>query len=133
MKTLLFIALFLFVWPFSSGGKTFQMTASSIVPAASATVKAKTDHQNVILDIKVSHLAKPSKLSPPASAYIVWIHPSGETTIKQGSLHIDDNLKGELKAVTTSKNFEVLITAEHSLSVTAPTGPEVLRAHVDLS
>ena len=130
MKTLLFLALFLFIWPFSSGGKTYQMSASSMVPAASGSVEAKTDHSNVNLDIKVSHLAKPANLVPPSTVYLVWVRPDGEAAIKQGALHVDDDLNGELKVVTTSKNFEVLITAEKSVTATAPMGPDVLRTHV---
>jgi hypothetical protein len=132
MKSLLFLALFFFIWPFSSGGKTYHMSASNMVPAASGTVKAKTDHHNVNLDIKVSNLAKPANLVPAASVYLVWVRPQGEAAIKKGSIHIGDDLDGEVKVVTTSKNFEVMITAEKSVTATAPMGPDVLRTHVKL-
>lgn len=132
MKSLLFLALCLLIWPFSSGGKTYHMSASSMVPAASGTVEAKTDHHNVKLDIKVSNLAKPANLAPAASVYLVWVRPNGEAAIKKGSIHIDNDLNGELKVVTTSKNFEVMITAEKSVTESAPMGPDVLRTHVTI-
>lgn len=132
MKSLLTIALFLFIWPFSSGGKTYHMSASNMVPAASGTVNAKTDHKNVNLDIKVSHLAQPTSLVPADSVYIVWVRPAGEEAIKKGSIHVDGNLNGETKVETTSKNFEVLITAERSATVAVPLGPEVLHTHVTM-
>jgi hypothetical protein len=132
MKSLFFLALFLFIWPFSSGGTTYHMSASSMVPAASGTVQAKTDHHNVNLDVKVSNLAKPANLVPPATVYLVWVRPEGESAIKQGAIHINDDLDGELKVVTTSRNFEVMITAENSVNATAPTGPDVLHTNVKI-
>jgi hypothetical protein len=122
------------VWPFSSS-KEYRMEGSSSNPAATGTVKVEKDKDNgnTKLDIKVDHLAKPSSLSPPANNYIVWVRPRDGEAVKQGSIGVDNNLKGELKVVTTSKEFDVFITAEQSDTVTTPSGTEVLKTHVSVS
>jgi hypothetical protein len=112
------------------------MTADPSVPAASGTVHAERDNQNgnTKLDIKVKHLARPSSLNPPATAYIVWVRPNGGDAVKQGSIGVDNNnLDGELHVVTVSKDFDVFITPEQSTTVTMPLSMEVLRAHVSIS
>jgi hypothetical protein len=122
------------IWPWSSG-KQYRMTASGNVPAAAGTVKAKIDkaNGNTNLDIKVSHLANPSRLSPPANVYVVWVRPRGGDATRQGAIGLDKNLNGELKVVTTLKDFDLFITAEQSENVTVPSNVEILRTHVSLS
>ncbi|MFZ0639509.1 MAG: hypothetical protein WA020_16825 [Candidatus Acidiferrales bacterium] len=131
MKTLLAVALMLAIWPMSSG-KKYHMTADNSVPAASGIVDVQTDKSNgnMKLDIRVSNLAQPANLTPTENVYVVWIRPIGENAHKQGTLGVDGDLKGEVKVITTSKNFDVFITAEQSGSVTEPSGIEVLQTHV---
>lgn len=109
------------------------MTASNIVPAATGTVKVQKDQNgNAKLDIKVSNLADPTRLTPPENKYVVWIRPNDGEPLKQGALSVGNNLNGELQTVTTSKDCDVFITAEPSASVSAPSGPEVLHTHISL-
>ena len=133
MKSALVIVLLLFIWPFSSG-KLYHMKGSNSVPAASGTVKAKknNDNGNTRLNIKVHNLAKPSSLNPSENVYVVWIRTNDGTTQKKGAIRLNNNLDGQLKVATVSKSFDVLVTGEQSTSVTEPTGPEVLQAHVDM-
>jgi len=134
MTGVLVTVALLMVWPFSSG-KEYRMAGNSSVPAATGTVKVDKDKDNgnTKLDIKVDHLAKPSSLSPPANSYIVWVRPRDGEAVKQGAIGVDNNLKGELKVVTTSKEFDLFITAEQSDTVTSPSGTEVLKTHVSVS
>ncbi len=131
-STIAMLAL-LAVWPLTAT-KEFQMTAATSVPAATGTVKAQQakDNGNIKLDIKVDHLARPSSLTPSANSYLVWIRPNGGEAFKQGAIGVDKNLSGELKLETVSKDFDVLITAEQSDSVTSPSSVEVLSAHVSM-
>lgn len=131
MKVLLLIAPLLFIWPWSA--KEYHMTAGSNVPAASGTVTAQKDKDNgnTRLELKVNHLANPSSLTPPASVYLVWVRPSGTDAVKQGAIGVDKNLKGELKVVTLSKDFDLLVTAEQSATVTVPSNVEVLHTHIN--
>lgn len=132
MKSLL-IVIVLFIWPWSSG-KTYHMTAASTVPAASGTVHAQRskNNGNTKLDIKVYNLAKPATLTPSENVYIVWVRPNGGAAVKEGAIGVNKNLNGELKVVTTSKDFDIFITAEQSEGVTVPSDVEVLHTHVSL-
>ncbi len=134
MKTVLFVGLLLAVWPFSSGGKTYHMTADKSVPAANGTVRAKVDKNNgnTQLEIKVKNLARPTSLTPSGNVYVVWVRPRNGDAEKEGVIRVGNNLNGELKATTTLKDFDIFITAEQSESVSAPSGTEVLRANVSI-
>jgi hypothetical protein len=130
MKSAWIALSLLAVWPFG-GGKKYHMTVDPGIPAARGDVDVKRDSNgNTQMDIKVFHLANPARLTPPANLYMVWIHPAGSDLEKEGALKVDKDLKGELKAITTAKEFEVFITAEQSESVLDPSGTELLRAHV---
>ena len=110
------------------------MTADKSVPAASGTVHVNRDKENgnTKLHIKVNNLALPSSLDPPASTYVVWVRPSNEDAVREGSIGVDENLDGDLRVVTVSKNFDVFITPEQSQAVASPSSREVLRAHITL-
>ncbi|HEY6467872.1 MAG TPA: hypothetical protein VIY69_17855 [Candidatus Acidoferrales bacterium] len=131
MKGFLVVVALLAIWPMSSE-KKYRMTADASVPAASGEIAVQTDKSNgnMKVDIKVDNLAQPANLTPPENAYVVWIRPSGEEAHKQGALGVDKNLKGELKVITTSKNFDIFITAEQTGSVTVPSGVQILQVHV---
>ena len=133
MRLELFLLATFAIWPFSSG-KNYNMIADQSVPAASGTVHAERDkdNRNTDLDIKVNHLARPSNLNPSATTYLVWIRPSGGDAVKQGAIGVDNNLKGEMHAVTVAKNFEIFITPEQSDTVTVPSALEVLQTHVSM-
>ena len=133
MKIISVLALFLFVWPFSSS-KTYHMTASSSIPAASGvvTVKKGGQNHNTELDVKVANLARPANLSEAANVYILWVRPNGGAAANEGAIRVNHNLDGELKASTTSKNCDVFITAEQSPTVTSPEGQELLRTNITL-
>ena len=133
MKIPIAMVAFLLLWPFS-GGKTFPMTTSSQVPAASGTVNVQKDKTNgdLKLDVKVKRLARPTNLTPPAEFYIVWIRPKDGKAVKQGAIGVNNHLDGEFKVETVSKNFRVFITPEQSKSVTSPSGEELMHAHVSM-
>lgn len=113
--------------------KTFPLTATPKVPAASGEVKASTDKNgNTTVELKVSHLAKPGNLTPPATVYVVWFQQQGQSPAKQGELKVNDKLNGDLKASTAMKNFDVWITSESDPNVNNPNGDEILRTTVQM-
>lgn len=108
------------------------MTNDPSVPGATGTVTVQKDKENgnMKIDVKVDHLANPASLTPPSSTYLVWVRANGGDATKQGEIRVDKNLSGELKVVTTSKDFDIFITPEQSETVTAPSALQVLHAHV---
>jgi hypothetical protein len=128
VPVLLLTCLFLLV---ACGGKRVPLTASTTVPAATATADLHRDKNgNTVLELRVKHLAKPENLSPPKSVYVVWIQPTGSNPIKEGQLQVNNNLDAEFRAPTTYKEFAIFVTAEDNSTVQQPTGQEVLRSQV---
>ena len=133
MNGLLVMVSLLAIWPWA-GSKEYPMRASSSTPAAAGIVRVQKDknNENTKLDIKVWHLANPSRLTPTANVYVVWFRTRDGAAVKQGAIGVDKNQKGEVKLVTVAKDFEVLITAEQSESANMPSDFEVLRADVTI-
>ena len=133
MKQFLLVCALLSVAAFGlgCGGKKVPMNASTSVPAAAGHADIGTDKNgNTTVDLKVHHLAKPEALTPPASAYVVWIQPSGESPKNQGQLQVNSKLDGEYKTNTPYKKFDLFVTAENNPQATTPAGPEVMRQQV---
>ncbi len=108
------------------------MIPAGQVPAAHGVVQVKKDKDdgNLKLDVKVQNLAAPASLTPPESIYVVWIEPQNGQARKIGAFHVGSDLKGEVKATTTAKDFTVDISAEKSEAVQQPTGLQVLHVHI---
>ena len=113
--------------------KKYPMTAASNVPAAQAEVAIGTDDNgNTSLKMKVQHLAHPENLTPRAVVYVVWLQERGENSQNIGQLRVDKNLKATFETVTSLKSFDVLVTAEQEIRAKNPTGPEILKATIQL-
>lgn len=111
--------------------KKYPLTAASIVPGARGELKVDKDKNgNTRLSMAVQHLANPANLTPPATAYVVWLQDRGGNAENRGRLKMDKNLKASFETVTPLKNFDLLVTAEQDLQAKTPTGPEVLKASV---
>lgn len=112
--------------------KKFPLTAASLVPSASGEVNTGTDHNgNTKVDLKVKHLAKPGRLTPPKVGYVIWIKgPDAEAT-NEGQLTVNDKLDARFTTVTPLRNFDLTVTAEDDpRNAKSPSGPEVLRVTV---
>jgi hypothetical protein len=113
--------------------KKYPMTAASNVPAARAEVAIGTDDNgNTSLKMKVQHLAHPENLTPRAVVYVVWLQERGENSQNIGQLRVDKNLNATFETVTSLKSFDVLVTAEQDIRAKNPTGPEILKATIQL-
>jgi len=112
--------------------KLYTMQATPIVPGAVATVEAKADKNagNTQLELKAEHLAKPTLLTPPATAYVVWLQEQGGEPMNQGVLRVGDDQKTELKMTTAASHFSVFVTAENDPKPRAPSNRVVLRSDV---
>jgi len=123
---------FAFLVAGSLQAKTFALTATKIVPAATGQVDTSTDkNNNIDVTIKTEHLAEPGMLTPPAATYVIWFQQQEGEPQNQGQLKIGKSLKGEFKTTTRLQNFDVFITAESDPLTKTPTGQTVLRTKVD--
>src|SRR3954469_9316651 len=93
--------------------KKYPLTAASTVPAARGEVDVGRDKNgNTRVKVDVEHLASPENLSPPKTAFIVWIQERGGEPLNQGQLKVDKKLKATFETVTPVKNFDLFVTAE---------------------
>lgn len=122
-----FLAIFGLLLLSTACAKHIHLTPATTVPAA--TAKADITHDsngNTLIKLDVKHLARPENLTPPASVYIVWVQPRDGAAIKQGQLQVSDDLSAHFTSPTTYKTFKLFVTAEQSVSVTSPSGQQVL-------
>jgi hypothetical protein len=114
----------------SSCAKKMNFQSSNIVPAAEGNVKIKKDNNNNYrVDVSVTNLAEPKKLSPPKDTYVVWIETSNGVTnagrMGSSSGLFSSALKAKLTATSLSKPTRVFITAENDGNITFP-GSEIV-------
>jgi hypothetical protein len=117
----------------SSGAPAVRMVSSESVPAATGTVRAtRTDDGNTSLVVEVDHLALPERLQGGATTYVVWARAQDQGTLQNlGALRVDQDLHGRLTTITPLHTFDVLITAERSPTVMAPSNQRVLSASIE--
>lgn len=129
-----FISFVLLSLVLSTGcsGKRVDLVPAASIPAANGELKVGTDdNSNTTVALKVRNLAPPSRLTPAKTAYVVWIEPRGLPPESKGQLQaVGDSLSGELRFVTTHREFDVFITAEDGVGVPQPTGEPLMRASV---
>jgi hypothetical protein len=131
MNMVAIIICFLFM---SSCARKMTFGVSSVVPAAKGSVKVKTDkNKNYAIDMRITNLAEPGRLTPPRRTYVVWMETSegikniGQLRTSSGLL--SKAMRAHLKTVTTFKPESFFITAEDDASVTMPGSTVVLRTN----
>jgi hypothetical protein len=111
---------------------TQAMRSGETVPASEGTVNTKkSDNGNTRVIIRVKHLAPPSKVSPGATVYLVWVQPRNTIKKSVGVLTLNDNLEGRLETMTPHSQFLVTVTPEASREVAQPTHEPVFTFNVN--
>jgi hypothetical protein len=79
--------------------------------------------------LRVKHLTDPELLLPPGYAYVAWARESRDQPAQNlGSLRLDSDLGGALRATTALRRFDLFVTAEATSDAEAPTGRPLLWA-----
>lgn len=108
------------------------MTTSPENKAGEGTVQAKAgSNGNTDLEVRVKHLAAPSKLAPDATVYVVWIKPRNAPIQNVGALEVDSDLTGKLDTTTPQRAFTLSVTPEANPRATAPTHQAVFTTEVN--
>lgn len=124
---LLGLALVATVW-----GREDRLTNTGVAPAAEGKIITDNDrNDNTGVQVQVKHMANPQSLTPPKQGYLVWVQPRGKGPELLGSLRVNENLEGSLKATTPYTQFDVLVTAEDTLKPDAPSSAVILRGSVE--
>ncbi|MBK8518364.1 MAG: hypothetical protein IPL55_19390 [Saprospiraceae bacterium] len=110
----------------SSCSHKMSFLTSTVVPAARGTVTVKMDeNKNHSIDISLSNLAEPERLTPSKKMYIVWIVTDQGLTKNVGRIITDSGtfsktLKADFKTVSSFTPVKIFITAENDANVQSP-------------
>lgn len=122
-KIALLIAMVIFLLPVASCAQKVNFLISTVTPAAQGSVKVKKDsNKNYRIKIHIVDLAEPSRLSPPKSAYVVWMvaddnAPKNIGQIKTSTALFSSKLKADFESVSVAKPTKIFITAENDASI----------------
>lgn len=117
-------AMMLFI--FSSCSKKISFQTSTVVPAATGTVKVNKDgNNNYKINISISNLAEPKKLQPEKSTYVVWMETGSNGTQNLGQINsstgfLSSKLKASFEAISSFKPTKIFITAENDAAIQYP-------------
>ncbi len=111
---------------------TQPMQASEANITGEGTVQATLgDNGNTTLQVRVKHLAQPSRVAEDASTYVVWIQPHNADIQNVGALRIDDDLIGKLDTKTPHRAFLLTVTPEPNGLMAHPTHKAVFSSDVN--
>lgn len=122
-KIALLIAMAIFLIPVASCAQKVNFSISTVTPAAKGSVKVKKDsNKNYRIKIHIVNLAEPSRLSPPRTAYVVWVVaddnvPKNIGQIKTSTSFLSNKLKADFESVSVEKPKKIFITAESDPSI----------------
>ena len=130
---LFFTSSIFILFSLASCARKLTFGVSPVVPAATGTVKIKkSSNENYSIDVKVTNLAPPDRLTPARDVYVVWMESSNNRVKNIGMIKSESSLfsstrKGELKATSTVKPLNIFITAEDNGNIQYPGNQVVLR------
>jgi hypothetical protein len=131
-RTVALFLLFSFLLATAAWGREDKLTNTGLAPAAEGKIITDNDRNgNTGIEIHVKHMATPQSLTPARQTYLVWVQPRGKDPELLGALRVNSDLEGSLKAATTYKDFEVIITAEDSMKPDTPSTAVILKGTVE--
>lgn len=111
------------IFAISSCATKADFLSSSVVPAAKGSVKVTKDkNNNYSIKLSITNLAESTQLTPPKSAYVVWL-VSDNTSAKNigqvvsGTGFMSKKLKASFETITSFKPTKIFLTAENDPSV----------------
>lgn len=113
----------------SACSKKVTFPVSDVVPAAEAVVRVEeNDNKNYEIDLEVSNLASPDRLTPARRHYVVWMVTRKHGTINIGNLNINRKNNGELTTSTPYEPIRIFVTAEDDSKPVLPSTQVVLNS-----
>lgn len=130
-KLAIYSCLLVFGFLCFAAASDIPLVADPSVPAAGGKLSVNKDNNgNLRIRLQVEHMARPSALTPARQNYVVWIEARGQEPQNQGTLRVDDKLKGNFETTVPKQYFEVFVTAEDNPAAQTPSGPRLLHAEV---
>jgi hypothetical protein len=111
---------------FTSCSKTIRFQNSTVVPGADATISlSKDDNKNNRIQMTVTNLADPARLSPPKKTYVVWMETKNDGIKNIGQLisetsYFSSARKATLNTSTPFQPVRFFVTAEDNADIQYP-------------
>jgi hypothetical protein len=116
---------------FGSSDSKQPLQASAGNRTGQGTVDAKVgDNGNTDVEVRVKHLAEPSRVAADASVYVVWLKPRNAAIQNVGALELDTDLVGQLNTTTPHRSFTLSVTPEPSSRMARPSHDAVFTSDV---
>ncbi len=113
------------------GSHEHVVTGTERAAGADGTVVVEELEGNRMVSVTLEHLPPPDRISEGATVYLVWIQPVGAVPTMAGRLAFDgDDRTGRMRATTTHREFQVIVTAEVDATVASPSDVVVVRQDV---
>jgi hypothetical protein len=110
-----------------------RLVSTGVAPGAEGKIITNVDRNgNTEVEVQVKHLANAQKLTPAKQAYVIWVQGRGKDPEPLGTLRVNENLEGSLKATTPYKAFDIFVTAEDKMQPEAPSSTVVMRGSADI-
>lgn len=108
-----------------------SLTPTDRVPAAVATMKLATDkNDNTTVKLDIQHLAPPEKLRGDLTVYVVWVRDAAAADWKNvGQLLVNEDREGSREFSVSSREFDIIVSAETDGDATTPGEHVVLEGH----
>lgn len=131
-RNIVLFVVFSFLLTLSAWGREDRLTNTGATPAAEGKVITDNDRNgNTGVEVQVKHMASPDALTPPKTAYVVWIQVRGKDPEILGLLRVNADLEGSLRATTPYKDFDIFITAETNPKPDMPSDMSILKGSVE--
>ncbi len=116
------------------GPLKYQVASTPKAPGADAKIVADVhEAQNQTeLEVEISNLAPPARISEGSSNYVAWFRKSSETVwARIGGINYDtDSRDGKLKGTVPEQAFDFEVTAEKSEAPASPSSDVVFSQRV---
>jgi hypothetical protein len=116
-----------------AGPSKYQVVGSTLAPGADGRITVQqVEGGNAMVTLDLDHLAPPSRMEGGATTYVVWFQKEGQAPSRVGQLAYDIGKRtGSMRATTTDRQFAVLVTAESSGAVPAPSAAVIFQKQVE--
>ena len=120
------------IFSLASCSKTVRFNNSVVVPGVDGKISlSKDNNKNNKIEMTVSNLADPGRLTPPKKTYVVWMQTKSDGVKNLGQLvsetgYFSDARKATFRSVTPFQPVLFFVTAEDDASVSSPGTQTVL-------
>lgn len=119
----------------ASCSSTESFLNSSVVPAATGTVKVKKDkNENYAIKVEIKDLADVERLQTSKDTYVLWMETENGRKENLGQLVSSSSFLSKqhvasLETITSYKPLRFFVTAENGIDVRYPDSMEILKTN----